>query len=89
MSELMRFDWNYDPEKSYEENVRNYNIKFHNTDLSEEAYTYGTCELKQDKDKYISELEDKLKTVCSILLKKDQMYDAWIEKNIGSKYVQR
>lgn len=33
------------------------------------------------------ELREKLKLVCSILLKKDQMYDAWIEKNIGREFL--
>jgi len=60
-------------------------IKF----LCQPDYVYYKVEDFDDNyDKNeVNELREKLKTVCSILLKKDSLYDAWIEKNIGKEYL--
>lgn len=40
-----------------------------------------------DEKREVNELRAKLNLVCSILLRKDPLYDAWIEKNIGKEYL--
>jgi len=43
--------------------------------------------IKSEKALELKELKEKIKLLCSILLRKDPQYEAWIEKNIGKEYL--
>jgi len=62
--------------------------------VAEEEYLpngvcYQDAVFRIPAENQVEELKQKLHLVCDILLRKDQMYDAWIEKNIGKEYVKR
>lgn len=60
------------------------NNQWNFNDLSKNSKEYIPCQIYED---VIDCLDEKVKLLVDILLKKDEQYTEWVEKNIGKRYV--